>query len=87
MNAPICLLDFAQRSMQSPDIFLLPLTFRHYFSAIEIQQIHVVVPPNLQIVGIQIGVKYAGLMKAVQSCTKVLPELLITGPLCDAVSQ
>ena len=87
MNGPICLLDFAQRSMQSTHIFLLPLPFRHYFSAIEIQQIHAVVPPNLQIVGIQVRVNSASLMKAVQSCTKGLPALLIAGPLCDAVSQ
>jgi hypothetical protein len=73
--------------MQSPDVFLFPLTGCHYFSTIEIKQKHFVVPANLQVVRIQVGVAHAHLMKAMQLSTEVTPEFLVARPLRYAICE
>lgn len=87
MDAVVRLLDLAQGTVQPADVFLLPLTRRQYFSTIEIKQIHAVVPANLQVIGIQVGMEYARLMKAMQFNAQALPEFLVARPIRDAIRE
>jgi len=46
-----------------------------------------VIPINLDVIGVEICVKYASCVKLVQVRTKVFPELNIARCLCDSLRQ
>ncbi len=73
--------------MQPADIFLLPNSWRQYFSAIKIKQEQPVILINLNVVGVEVSMINAGGVKLMQVRTKVLPELNVTWRLRDSFCQ
>jgi hypothetical protein len=73
--------------MQSPDVFLFPLTGRLHFSAVEIKQEHLVVLVDLQVVSVQVSMEHTRLVKAMQFSAEVLPEFIVARPLLYTIRQ
>ena len=73
--------------MQTANVFLLPDSRWHQFSPIKVKQEQLVVLIHLNVISVQICVKYACGVKPAQVRTEVFPELNITWCLCDSFRQ
>ncbi len=73
--------------MQPANVFLLPDSLRQQFSSIKLKQQPHVVLIDLNVISVQICVKYPCGVKLVQVRTKAFPEFNIAWRLCDSPAR